>query len=251
MKLVKDLIYAAVFPIWSLFDSRFGFTVFWPSTSGWWAYTRGHTFPVKEPRVWVLEYFRHFVPDAGDLVFDVGGELGYETTQFSRMVGPSGKVVVFECFPSHIERLKSIASTRPNIEIIERACWNQPALLEFHVGNTPGSNTAVPDAQGQHGQALANRAKGVISVQADTLDSLWETHAQRRPVDFLKMDIEGAEYEALDGAKELLKSARRVVIAAYHIRDGKRTADRVAQQLAAAGFNPRIDENFHVYATRR
>jgi FkbM family methyltransferase len=250
MKHLLHLSYALLFPLYSLFSRRIGFCVFWPGPGGWWAYTRGKVFPVRMPRVWVLEYFRHFVADSGDLVFDVGGELGFETEQFSRMVGPKGRVVVFECFPDHVARLKAIAAKRSNVTLVERACWDRPTSLEFFVGHTPGSNTAVPDAKGQVGQALGDTARQKLTVQADTLDHLWQEHAGGQPVDFLKMDIEGAEYEALDGATELLRNTRKVVIAAYHLRDGVRTAEKVAARLRAAGFHPRIEENHHVYAWR-
>lgn len=64
------------------------------------------------------------------------------------------------------------------------------------------------------------------------------------------MDIEGAEYEALEGATAMLAATRFAVIAAYHIRDGVTTAARVATMLKASGCKTRVDENFHVYAQR-
>jgi len=242
--------YVLLFPIYSLLDARFGFTVFFRHAGSWWAYTRGKIFPVPAPRVYVLEYFRRFVPGKGSLVFDVGGELGYETEQFSRMVGPGGRVVVFECLPDHIARLRALASRRKNICIVERACWDKATKLEFFVGHTPGSNTAVASARGQHGQALANQLSPKLTVEADTLDSLWRDYAGGQTVDFLKMDIEGAEYEALAGAAEMLRQTRRAVIAAYHIRDGVRTANRVAEMMRSAGFRVEIGDNYHVYAHR-
>ena len=71
-----------------------------------------------------------------------------------------------------------------------------------------------------------------------------------RPVDLLKMDIEGAELEALDGAKALLACTRNAVIAAYHQRDGEPTAARVDARLRKAGMRTRVDDNLHVYAWR-
>ncbi len=248
--LVKLILYVLLFPIYSLFSGKTGFCVFFRWRKTWYAYTRGQVFPVREPRRWVLEYFRHFVPKAGDTVFDVGGELGYETNQFSRMVGPTGRVFVFECLPDHVARLRGIAAQQLNISVVERACWNQDTSLEFFVGRTPGSNTAVPEAKGQIGQALADPNKQKLIVQAETLDHMWRRLTNGARVDFLKMDIEGAEYEALAGATEMLKQTRCAVIAAYHIRDGIRTAGKVANILQAAGFSVRIDENHHVYAEK-
>lgn len=246
---LKRLAYLLAFPVYSLFSSKIGFTVFFKQAGKWQAYSRGRTFQVAEPRFWTLEYFRHFIPSPNSVVFDVGGELGFETAQFAELVGSGGKVVVFECMPEHVERLTRLAGKYPQIQVVNRACWNAETQLEFFIGNTPGSNTAVPDAKGQRGQNLAN-TDNVLLVQAQPLDMLWQLHHGGKPVDFLKMDIEGAEYEALEGATAMLAATRFAVIAAYHIRDGVTTAARVDTMLKASGFKTRIDENFHVYAWR-
>lgn len=248
--IIKQAMRCVLFAVKSLFSRKIGFTVIIPISDGWYAYTRGKIFPVKELALDSLEYFRHFVPKTGGIVFDVGGELGFETEQFSRIVGDKGKVYVFECFPDHAERLKRIARSRQNVVVIEKACWNSKTELNFYQGHTPGSNTAIAEARGQVGQELADSNSNKFVVQADTLDSIWEELTGRAPVDFLKMDIEGAEYEALEGAYELLTMTKKVVIAAYHVRDGKPTAERVKYLLSLSGFKVRIDENLHVYGTR-
>ena len=248
---VKKAAYVLGFPIYSLINPRIGFTVFYRRHKVWYAYTRGRTIQVRDAALWTLEYFRQSIPQPGDTVFDVGGELGFETEQFAQLVGPSGKVYTFECLPDHVARLNEIAKRYPNVTVIERACWNKTTTIEFSVGRTPGSGTAVPDARGQVGQVLADPTKTKLVVQAATLDALWAEYANSVPIDFLKMDIEGAEYEAIEGAGELLKHTSRVVVAAYHIRDGVRTADRVAEILARNGFVAAIHENNHVYAYRK
>jgi hypothetical protein len=59
-------------------------------------------------------------------------------------------------------------------------------------------------------------------------------------VDFLKMDIEGAEIEALQGAVRTLRNTRKVAITAYHVRNGKPTAPFVISFLKSLGFNVMI-----------
>ena len=90
----------------------------------------------------------------------------------------------------------------------------------------------------------------MLKVKAERLDDLWKALHGLGQVDFLKMDIEGSEYEALEGAGEMLKHTRYAVIAAYHIRDGVPTAARVDRILRESGFVTRVDENNHVYAWR-
>jgi FkbM family methyltransferase len=250
-KWVRAWANAFLFPVRSIVAERFSPCVFLPTLSGWRAYTRGTSFPVAVPGEQAVEYFRFKVPQKNNVVFDVGGELGLEMLQFSEMVGPRGKVFTFECFPEHLEKLQSLAREKSNVTVVPKACWNSSGSLDLITGHTPGSNTAIPEARGQRGQVLGNQSTSRISVDADTLDNMWRSLTGGLPVDFLKMDIEGAEYEALDGAPEMLAKTRYAVIAAYHMRNGCRTAWRVAQTLEEAGFDVIVGENLHVYATNR
>lgn len=239
-----------VFPIRSFFSQRVGFTVFFRRNGRWMARTRGVSFPIHKPRTEALEYYRHFVPEKGGVVFDCGGELGLECEQLSGMVGPEGKVFTFECLPEHALHLKEMAAKLGNVKVIERALWNKPQTLDFFRGNTAGSSSAVSGARGQNGQNLVNAGSEKYSVEADTLDNLWRQLVDADTVDFLKMDIEGAEYEALEGAKMMLQCTKKIVVAAYHLRDGVKTAGRVADMLKGHGFKVRVDENDHVYGVR-
>jgi len=251
MHKLRAILKALAFPVYSLFSKRIGFSVFFPSLNGWWLYTRGKFVPSSgPPGVSSLEYFRYFVPQSGEIVFDVGAELGLETRQFAMMVGEKGQVFTFECFPAHLSKLLALAERYSNIKVIDKACWNRPKQLTFFRGHTPGSNTPLPGIKGIAGQPLGDEEADTLTVEAQTLDEMWKRYAGGIDVDFLKMDIEGAEWEALEGAFELLKYTKKVVVAAYHERDGVRTAPRVSQILRESGFTVRIGENLHVYATR-
>ena len=73
-------------------------------------------------------------------------------------------------------------------------------------------------------------------VPVTTLDR-W---AGAMTVDLLKMDIEGAELEALAGAREVLARDRPdVLVQAYHPRDGARTLERCAALLGDLGYDAR------------
>jgi FkbM family methyltransferase len=242
------LIKTLLFPVYSIFTNKIGWCFFYINKGQWKLYTKGRFFPSGPPRLHSLDYFRRFLPTQGGIVLDVGGEYGFEAKQFSELVGDSGKVYTFECFPSHIEHLRKMSEEYHNIQIIEEACWNEPTKLTFHIGNTVGSNTAVPDVKGQFDQKLASNK--TIEVKANTLDMQWKIYCNSEEIDFLKMDIEGAEYEAIEGAKEVLLNTKKVVIASYHIRDGVPTASKVADMLRELNFQVHIDENLHVYGTR-
>lgn len=254
LDILKRLIKIIIFPVQTLFSNRTGFAIIYKKklsrNAQWFMYTRGVVIPINVPNIDALEYFRHFVPAKSENVFDVGGELGLETRQFSKIVGERGRVFTFECMPQHVSKLNDLSNTLKNVTVVEAACWNDATKLTFYEGHTAGSGSAVTDARGQRGQELANPSTDGFEVEANTLDYFWENLAHSKVIDFLKMDIEGAEYEALEGAQKLLKFTRKVVIAAYHMRGGVRTAHRVSQMLKSSGFEVKIDENFHVYGVR-
>lgn len=212
-------------------------------------YIKKSEIPIQYPSLSAVDFYHNYIPKKGDVIFDVGGELGIETKQFALLAGRHGIVHVFECLPEHIERLKDLQKDSPQIILHNIACWYSEGFLEFHVGHTPGSGSAVPNAKGQQGQDLANLESRPLQVVAKTLDSIW-IESGWPSVDFLKMDIEGAEYEALEGASLLLKNTQNAAIAAYHIRDGVPTANNFSLILKAAGFKTRIDKNLHGYGWR-
>jgi hypothetical protein len=98
-------------------------------------------------------------------------------------------------------------------------------------------------------------------VKAVRFDDLAAAHAIGR-IDFLKMNIEGAERWALPGCAEALRRARFVCVAAHDFRAARgeggqfRTLDLVKESLAAAGFriamrdDPRYYVPYHVHGER-
>lgn len=250
---MKNLIYVIVYPLLALLRRDLDLVIFKYSKGRWFARRpKGIWVEVKTPRIYCFtEYFRYFLVERDEVVIDVGGELGKETLEFSEMVGEKGKVYVFECFPPHIEHLTKITSCLPQVEIVPRACWNEAKTITLFKGITPGSNTVVSNVTGQKRQPLANLDAERFDVQAGTLDDFWKENINQVQIGFLKMDIEGAEIEALLGASEMLKLTQRAVIASYHHRDDQVTAERVCEILKTAGFPNLVrDANNHVYAWR-
>jgi len=91
-------------------------------------------------------------------------------------------------------------------------------------------------------------------TRAIPLDDLLKKLNIKR-VDFIKMDIEGAELFALDGMRETLKNVKGVSIAAYHPTDNKgaKSYPQVIEFLKSQGFEPTVEKGFDgeiVYATR-
>jgi FkbM family methyltransferase len=127
------------------------------------------------------------------------------------------KVIAIEADPNNFSLLrKNIALARlQNIKLINKALWCKRGRVKFYAKGSSSSSIFGREQE---------RCK-VIDIDIKTVcldDIVAEEHLSG--VDFLKMDIEGAEVEALQGAVRTLRNTRKVAIAAYHMRNGKPTA---------------------------
>jgi FkbM family methyltransferase len=153
-------------------------------------------------------YFKHVKIEQGDVVIDAGANIGAFSIISSLMTGENGLVISFEPDPFNIEFLdwnKDINNLN-NINIIKKALWFKKEYLNFYV------NKLCPAASSLY----SGHAKQIM-VECDALDNiLLDLKLENRNI-FLKMDIEGAEVEAMRGMEKLLRYPKlKGVIAAYH-----------------------------------
>jgi FkbM family methyltransferase len=135
----------------------------------------------------------------GAIFVDVGANEGYFSVLGSRLVGPEGKVIAVEPQTrlQEILRINLARNECSNVEVVAAAVAARTERVrlnlapEMNVGSTSlFRNTKYP--------------LKTEEVQAYALDEFLETVGGR--CDLMKMDIEGAEYDALWGRDELLKS---------------------------------------------
>ena len=147
-------------------------------------------------------------PSPGDYVIDAGGCFGDTALAFSVAIGESGRVFSFEPLP----RLKEIfvSNLRRNVDLARRI-----ELFEYAVWDVSRHTLNFSD----FGAGSRQDRNGEIQVATITIDDF--VVARRLPrVDFIKMDIEGAEREALRGAADTIRRFKpRLAISAYHRLD--------------------------------
>lgn len=94
--------------------------------------------------------------------------------------------------------------------IFQKAIWNKKEKIQIYIANEPSTSSIYPPNlkfAGRFVDAIglpARETKDIIEVQADTIDSIFEEQKIPYP-DFIKLDIHGCEYEALQGAIVSLK----------------------------------------------
>lgn len=140
-------------------------------------------------------------------VLDIGAHQGLYTLLAARKVGPAGRVVAFE--PSPRERQRLDLNVRLNrcanvrVEKIALGSSDGEADLFLVDGPQTGCNSLRPPN--------VMEPTKVLRVPVKTLDSCLNLRRIQR-VDFIKMDVEGGEWEVLKGAVNLLERRPRPVI---------------------------------------
>lgn len=159
-------------------------------------------------------------PRPGDVALDVGGCWGDTALWLAHHVGPDGAVHTFEPTPKNRALLERNLDLNP--ELRERVTVWDDAL-----GPLAGETLWVRDAvsAGAQPQAdaavLGDGANGIetVELRTETIDALLARSALPR-VDFLKVDVEGADVGVLEGAAETLREHRpRLALACYHKPD--------------------------------
>jgi FkbM family methyltransferase len=174
----------------------------------------------------------------GDTVIEVGGHIGFITQYFSKLVGQQGRVVVFEPGSNNIrytvQNLRRLQNT--TLERIAVSSENGTAIL-YEDNLTGQNNSLLRDYKNadwvakSHGQTLVRTPH---EVEVVSIDSYVDRH--RLKPDFLKIDVEGCEYDVLLGATDTLRSVRALMV------EVTMQHDAVAKLLCGAGFKM-LDES--------
>ncbi len=157
---------------------------------------------------------------------DAGANKGDFTLLAARLVGPKGRVVAIEPEPRNRHWLeRSIAlNGYGNVEVVHAALSDEHGETTLHLSELSGHHTLLSDRPG--------RDAGALRVETSRLDSLLGSH----PIDFLKLDVEGAELLALAGATRILaREEPLVVLVEIHPELGVDPGE-VESLLAGYGF---------------
>lgn len=156
----------------------------------------------REVSRWLVTYIR-----PGDTVVDVGANIGYFTVQAARRAGDTGRVIAFEPMPGNISLL------RHNLELNDvRTVTLETAAVTAKMG--PVSMYASTVGNARHSILHNADAGESVEVNGTTLDE-WAATANVGWIDVLKIDVEGAELDVLDGAEETVANHRPVLIVEY------------------------------------
>jgi FkbM family methyltransferase len=157
----------------------------------------------RAERIFYLEYLRE-----GMTVFDVGANVGELTLLFSRFVG-SGGVHAFEASSAAFKRLQLVcdATERRNVTLNHLALSDKSGLIRLHVYEDAylSFNSQAVRPMKDYGADV--ESIGVEEIAATTVDD-YCTREKIERIDLLKIDVEGAELQVMQGARRMLQSKR-------------------------------------------
>ena len=200
-----------------------------------------HVRPDKwiERLMWAGAYERELVDlfkrvlKPGMTVLDLGANIGYFSVLAAGLVGKSGQVHSFEPAPTCFTQLGRNLAAFPWAHVYPAAVGDAPGTACFHFSdkaNETGWGSLLS------GEDAPTRETTVPVVRLDD----WAREQAVRRVDFIKMDIEGGEFRALQGAAELLSRYRPVLVAELNsvcLARDNRKPDDVLAQLRTAGYD--------------
>ena len=167
----------------------------------------------------------------GDIVFDLGAYCGSATQAFSKLVGENGAVFAFEPDPKNFAALifnMELHKLR-NVTPIDKGVWSAETTLDFHAEGNMGSSL--------HG--FLDRPGKMTRVCVTTIPAAAREYQLDR-LDFIKMDIEGAEIEALRASEELLKRFKPKLVIEPHRISGRLTTEDVRSLLSNWNYDSEI-----------
>jgi FkbM family methyltransferase len=184
-------------------------------------------------------------PRPGDVIVDVGAEIGTDTISFSRSIGPTGKVIAIEAQPQTFELL---------LKACEANGLSNVSPLNVAVASEPGMVRITSDA-GIESNFISDEGE---LVQADTLDNLLRDLPK---IDLLKMNIEGAEQLAIKGMDETVEKTVHMAVACHDFVDSSSdwfcTIQKVSDYLSSKGFDIATRDSddreyvrYHLHASR-
>lgn len=141
----------------------------------------------------------------GDIVFDIGANGGLYTLISSNKVGNTGHIYAFEPSPREVEMLQyNIKKNKlENITVVQKAVSNQDGVALFNFASDSALNSLVETSQLQ----MTSQAQ----VQTIKIDTALNTY--KIPyLNFIKIDVEGAEKMVFEGAEQLLKEQKEITI---------------------------------------
>jgi FkbM family methyltransferase len=211
--------------------------------------------------VFPTRYYKYYEPDyekdsftfikstikSGQTVLDIGGHIGLYAVAFGKLVGPSGKVFSFEPTPitnNILRKTVALNGLESTVTVQNEAISKEEGETVFFISNQNADNS--------NSLVKYETPKSVHGVKVPLLSIDKFAEKLNRKIDFIKIDVEGVELDAVIGAKETLLRDHPLCILALHPYQIKSKGDSLEQIWdVVTGYNyellyngKKIDKDF-------
>jgi FkbM family methyltransferase len=191
------------------------------------------------------DIIERFLPKQGDIVVDIGAHMGRYTIISSKRVGANGKVVAIEADPSNFEMLNSNIKLNQltNVIPLNYAAYSKETKIKLYLPDEESGYT-------MHHSIMSNYVftkykdkteDKFVEVSANTLDYLLQLN-EITDVNWVKIDVEGAEFEVLKGASNVLSKSKDIaLLIEVH---GKDTYEPIIESLRSYNFKIDFEKTY-------
>jgi FkbM family methyltransferase len=194
------------------------------------------------------EILQRFNPQEGDIVIDIGAHLGRYSIIGSKKVKSQGKVISIEANPNVFNLLCDNIKLNElyNVILLNCAAYSQKRKINFYLHDNKNLvNNHYGTVIGTIDRFSRKQFSKIIEVEAYTLDEIiLENSIKQNKVRWIKIDVEGAEFEVLQGAKNLLSESTElsILIEIHNLSKGKNYYEEINEFLKSYGFRISYEE---------
>jgi FkbM family methyltransferase len=191
------------------------------------------------------DIIERFLPKQGDIVVDIGAHMGRYTIIGSKRVGAQGKVVAIEAHPRNFEMLNRNIKLNQltNVIPLNYAVYSKETKIKLYLPDEESGYT-------MHHSIMSNYVftkykdkteDKFVEVSANTLDYFLQLEGIT-DVNWIKIDVEGAEFEVLKGAHNVLSNSKNIsLLIEVH---GKDTYEPIIESLRSYNFKIDFEKTY-------
>jgi len=189
-----------------------------------------------------------FQPRDGDIVVDIGAHYGRYTLIAAERVGPKGKVIAIEADPNNFDMLNNNIKlnklSKENVITLNYAASSSKSKVKLSI---PSKEEKEFSGHTMYSSIITSRAptQKFIEIDANILDNLLrENGIPVERINWIKIDVEGAELEVLKGATQVLSNSKdiSILIEIHNIKDGKTLFEPIMDLLNNYNFKKEFEK---------
>ena len=192
-------------------------------------YHDAESFYVTYKELMVDEIYKFHTSNLSPLIIDCGANMGLSVLYLSQLY-PQAHIIAFEPDEAIFNVLRTNVqqfATGRKVDIYKKAVWDRETTLQFFTDYGMGGSVETNYGKG-----------GPQRVQTVRLADFLQT-----PVEFLKMDIEGAEYTVLKSCQPYLKNVKHIFVEYHSYIDKEQKLEEILYMLKSSGFRYHLKQS--------